>query len=153
MYDRAMGRTMHLDLRQIRPEQRAEDRARGLVLGWYVARHDEDRYDETTEYRVGLFDAATEEELTFFVTSVHERADTGQQDGQHLEAAAFDADPMTIVLRYRDGSEQRVRIDQEHAALAQDPAEYGVVVSDAERELRASLLEDARKLRRRLQGE
>lgn len=146
-----MGRAMHLDLRQIRPEQRAVDHARGLVLGWYVARHDEDRYDETTEYRVGLFDARTEEELTFFVTSVHERADTGARDGEHLASVAFDPeDAMRVVLRFDDGSERRLQMCEEDELLDRDPEELGVEVCDAERELRALMAEEAAQLRKRL---
>lgn len=144
-----MSRTQPLALRQIPPAQRAYSRDRSRVLAWYVARHDEDRYDETTEYRIGLFDARTEEQLTAFVTSVHERADANAKEGEHLESAAFDpADEEVVVLRFADGSQQRRRVDEAFKALESDPAALGVVMSDAERSVRERLRKLAEKLKK-----
>jgi hypothetical protein len=146
-----MSRALDAALHQIPAERQAFNEDRSVVLGWYVARHDEDRYDETTEYRVGLFDAATGELLTFFVTSVHERADTGTREGEHLASAAFDpADEYTVVLRYRDGSEQRCAVD-EHVRELKNMEDYGVVVSDAEKRNRERLNRDREALRRKLE--
>ena len=138
-------------LGQIDPARRAYNADRSLVLGWYVARHDEDRYDETTEYRVALFDAATGEELVFLATSVHERSDTGAKEGEHLESAAFDAaDEDVIVLRFADGGETRRRVDEDAAALEANPEDYGGVVSDAEKRVRVRLRTRVEELRRKL---
>lgn len=138
-------------LKQIDPSRRAYNAGRTLVLGWYVARHDEDRYDETTEYRVGLFAVQTEEELNSFVCSVHERADTGAKTGEHLAAAAFDAaDEDVVLLRFVDGREERRRVDEGFESLDSDPEKFGVVVSDAEKRIRAQLREERDKLRMKL---
>jgi hypothetical protein len=140
-------------LRQIPSARRAYSADRSLVIGWYVARHAEDRYDETTEYRVALFDALTEEELVFLATSVHERADTGAKEGEHLVSAAFDgADENVIVLRFADGAEQRRRVDEGFDFLESNPADFGGVMSDAEKRLRERLRAQAEKLRSRLKG-
>lgn len=144
-----MAHAQHLALRQIPPARRAYNPDRSRVLGWYVARHDEDRYDETTEYRIGLFDAATEEELTFFVIMVRERADTGATEGQHLRSAAFDpADDGFILLRFADDSEQRRAVDEAYEALRAPPS-ADVVMDDEEKEDRARLLKEAERLRKR----
>lgn len=146
-----MSRARNVPLRLIPAPDRAYNPDRSLVLGWYVARHDEDRYDETTEYRVALFDAETEEELITLVTSVHERADTGSKVGEHLASAAFDAaDEEVIVLRFDDGSETRRRVDESFANLARNPEDLGVVMSDAEKRIRAELLAEAEELKRKL---
>lgn len=146
-----MSHTFHLALPQIPITHRAHNHDRTFVLGWYVARHDEDRYDETTEYRIGLFDAATEEELTFFVTSVHERADTGSKDGEHLEAASFDpTDENLIVLRFADDSEERYPVDHAYKSLERNPEDFGVVVSDAEKRIRERLRRDRDELLKKL---
>lgn len=148
-----MSRALHLLLPQVPSEKRSYNHDRSLVLGWWVARHDEDRYDETTEYRIALFDTQTEEELTFFVTSVHERADTGQKDGEFLDSAAFDPDDeITIVLRFAGGSETRHRLDETYKALERNPEEFGVVVSDAEKRIREELRQDFEKLNAKLAG-
>lgn len=140
-----------LALRQIPPARRAYNPGRTLVLGWYVARHDEDRYDEVTEYRVALFDAKTGEELMFLATSVHERADTGAKKGEHLASAAFDAaDEDVIVMRFVDGKEERRRVDEDFEALEHDPEDSGVEVSDAERRVRDRMRQDAERLKRKL---
>jgi len=142
----------HAALGQIPPDRRAYNSDRSFVIGWYVAGHDEDRYDETTVYQVGLFDAQTEEELTFYVTSVRERADTGTQDGQHLASAAFDpAEALTIVLHFADGTEQRIRpLDEVNQRLAPQ-RDLGVVRSEAEHRVRARMRADAEVLKRKLE--
>ena len=146
-----MGRAQSVALRQIPPARRAYNSDRSHVLGWYVARHDEDRYDEVTEYRVALFDAETEEELTFLVTSVHERADTGAKEGEHLESAAFDkSDEEIIVLRFADGSEQRRRVGEDFEVLDRNPEDDGIVMSDAEKRIRERMRREAEELRRKL---
>lgn len=145
-----MSRARALELRQIRPAQRAYNPDRSWVLGWYVARHDEDRYDEVTEYRIALFDAETEEELIFFVTSVRERADTRVKEGQHLASAAFDAaDEDIIVMRFVDGSEVRRRVDEDFDVLDRNPEDYGVEMPDAEKRVRDMMREQAEKLKRK----
>jgi hypothetical protein len=142
-----MSRPLHLALRQIPPAQRAYNRDRSRVLGWYVARHDEDRYDETTEYRIGVFNAA-EEELTFLVTSVHERADTGVKEGQPLVSAAFDpADEDTLILRFADKSEERRRVDEAFNVL-KPSKDLGLRVSDAEKRVLERLRQQAEKLKK-----
>ena len=146
-----MSRAPAVALRQIPPARRAYTSDRSRVLGWYVARHDEDRYDEVTEYRVALFDVETEEELTFLVTSVHERADTGVKEGEHLESAAFDmSDEDIIVMRFADGSVQRRRVDEGFESLDHNPEDYGVKMSDAEKRIRERLRARAEDLRRKL---
>jgi hypothetical protein len=146
-----MGRAQDLALGQIPAAQRAYSGDRSRVLGWYVARHDEDRWDEVTEYRVALFDARTEERLTFLVTSVHERTDTGTKDGEHLASAAFDpADDNTIILRYADGSEQRRQADEAFKkVLEQNPEDRGVVMSEGERSMRERMRQMAEKLKKK----
>lgn len=145
-----MSRPFFLELRQIPPDKRAYNPDRSRVLGWYVSRHDEDRYDEVTEYRVALFDAQSEEELIFLVTSVHERADTGVKEGEHLDSAAFDAaDENILVLRFVDGSETRRRVDEAFDILDRNPEDLGVVVSDAEKRVLDRLRKLAEKLRRK----
>lgn len=144
-----MSRALHLALRQIPPAQTAHNHDRSRVLGWYIARHDEDRYDETTEFRIGLFDARTEEELTFFVTSVHERTDTGAKDGALLKSAAFDpTDEELIVLRFADGSEERRPVDEAFKSLETSPEDFGGELSDAERRVRERLRKRAEKLKK-----
>lgn len=147
-----MSRALDADLHQIPPERRAFNSNRSVVLGWYVARHDEDRYDETTEYRVGLFDSATGERLTFFVFSVHERADTGTKQGEHLVCATFDpADEYTIVFGFADGSEQRAGILDQFKVLERSAADLGVVESDAEKEAWERMRQNAAQLKAKLE--
>lgn len=147
-----MSHALAVALRQIPPAQRVTSRDSAFVIGWYVARHDEDRYDETTEYRVALFDARTEEEITYVVTSVHERMDSGSQEGQYLVSAAFDPeDVWTVVLHFDDKSEQRCRWDDQYKALDVDVEELGVVMSDEEKEILAELRNDKVELARKIE--
>ncbi len=146
-----MSASMQLALRQIPPAQRAYNGARTLVLGWYVARHDEDRYDEVTEYRVGVFDAKTEEEITFLVTTVRERADSGAKSGEHLASAAFDRkDEGTLVLRFDGGRKERHRLDEDFEVLERNPEDDGIEVSDAEKMIREMMREEAEQLKKKL---
>lgn len=145
-----MGGAQALALRRIPASKRAYNPDRSRVLGWYVARHEEDRFDETTEYRVAIFDAETEEELTFLVTSVHERTDEGTKEGEHLESAAFDPkDEDIIVMRFVDGSEERRRMDEDFQVLDRNPEDDGVEVSDAEKMFRDMMRADAEKLKKK----
>lgn len=145
-----MSHAQSLTLRQIPAAHRAYNPDRSRVLGWYVARHDEDRYDEVTEYRVALFDVKTKEELTFFATSVRERADTGAKKGEHLASAAFDAaDEDVIVLRFVDGKKERHRVDEDFDVLDRNPEDDGIAVSEAEKHIRDLMRKEAEKLRRK----
>lgn len=129
---------MHfLRLDQVPASQRVASHDGAWVLGWYVARHSEDRYDESTTWWVGLFEARTGDELTSFVTSSHERADTGAKEGSALVSAAFDpVDDEVVVLRYADGTEGRHRVDEEFRFLDSSAQDFGGVAHPAEERVR-----------------
>src|SRR5579884_2380856 len=105
-------------LPEIPGDQRTRSADGSRVVGWYVSRSRDDRYDDETNYEIKIFDVATGEEESLLGRSHRIQRDTGEEDGKPIRSVGFSGESNdTVVITYSDGTQETVRMEAREAIL------------------------------------
>lgn len=100
-------------LTAIPPGRRVTSPDGSRIAGWYCASTREDRTDETRIWHIAVFDAESHRLIQWWPHSVHERKDTGEQNGSPISSVTFDPSaPGTLVVACEDGTTQRIELTE-----------------------------------------
>ena len=83
-----------------------QDRTRAAI--WYDTGHPRDAFGTGTDLFVEVWDVATKQRLAHYWLAHTVNPETGEDDGPQVCGVAFTKDGRTLIIRYTDGSEQRV---------------------------------------------